>query len=200
MRISYFIARAAHPFGCKDSSAFAREPLVAGDFGLRFYAGVPLRTSDGYNLGTLCVIDKPPRPIDQGQIDDLKDLASVVMDQLELRLSARQALSKAEIMAREIDHRVMNSLQFISSFLVMQSRTQTWPLSPQMNCRRRQPALRRSPVYIAIFIRMRRPRYPASLLSVVFVQTCRIFSANPSTCMAMKATCRRPAFKRSAFW
>lgn len=97
-------------------------PLVAGDFGLRFYAGVPLRTNDGYNLGTLCIIDKEARPIDQGQIDDLRDLASVVMDQIELRLSARQAVSKAEIMAREIDHRVMNSLQFISSLLMMQSR------------------------------------------------------------------------------
>lgn len=97
-------------------------PLVAGEFGLRFYAGVPLRTGDGYNLGTLCVIDKEPRPIDQNQIDDLKDLASVVMDQLELRLSARQAIAKAKIMAREIDHRVMNSLQFISSMLTLQSR------------------------------------------------------------------------------
>ena len=97
-------------------------PLVAGDFGLRFYVGVPLRTNDGYNLGTLCVIDKAPRPIEQKQIDDLKDLASVVMDQMELRLSARQAVSQARLMAREIDHRVMNSLQFISSLLTMQSR------------------------------------------------------------------------------
>jgi two-component sensor histidine kinase len=97
-------------------------PLVAGDFGLRFYAGVPLRTSDGHNLGTLCIIDKEARPIDQSQIDDLTDLASIVMDQMELRLSARQAVFKAEIMAREIDHRVMNSLQFISSLLAMQSR------------------------------------------------------------------------------
>ena len=97
-------------------------PLVAGNFGLRFYAGVPLRTSDGYNLGTLCVIDKEARPVDQRELDDLKDLASIVMDQLELRLSARQAISKTEIMAREIDHRVMNSLQFISSLLAMQSR------------------------------------------------------------------------------
>ncbi|MDQ2736766.1 MAG: ATP-binding protein [Pseudomonadota bacterium] len=97
-------------------------PLVAGEFGLGFYAGVPLRTNDGYNLGTLCIIDKTPRPIDQTQIDDLKDLASVVMDQMELRLSARQAVFKAEIMAREIEHRVMNSLQFISGLLMMQSR------------------------------------------------------------------------------
>jgi two-component sensor histidine kinase len=98
-------------------------PLVAGDFGLRFYAGVPLETSDGFNLGTLCVIDKMPRPVDQAQIDDLKDLASLVVDQLELRLAARQAVEKAELMAREIDHRVMNSLQFVSGLLTMQSRS-----------------------------------------------------------------------------
>jgi two-component sensor histidine kinase len=97
-------------------------PLVAGEFGLRFYAGVPLRTSDGYNLGTLCIIDKEPRPIDREQIEDLKDLASLVMDHMELRLSARRAVSRAEIMAREIDHRVTNSLQFISGLLTMQSR------------------------------------------------------------------------------
>ena len=95
--------------------------LVAGDFGLRFYAGVPLQTSDGFNLGTLCVIDKEPRPVDQDQIDDLKDLASLVVDQLELRLAARTAIAHAELMAREIDHRVMNSLQFVSGLLTMQS-------------------------------------------------------------------------------
>lgn len=98
-------------------------PLVAGDFGLRFYAGVPLTTQDGYNLGTLCVIDRDPHPVDQAQIEDLKDLASVVMDQMELRLSARRAVGQARLLAREIDHRVMNSLQFISNLLAIQSRT-----------------------------------------------------------------------------
>ena len=97
-------------------------PLVAGDFGLRFYVGAPLRTSDGHNLGTLCVIDRVPRPVEQSQIDDLVDLASIVMDQMELRLSALRAVSQAKLMAREIDHRVMNSLQFVSSLLAMQSR------------------------------------------------------------------------------
>ncbi|MGQ2905945.1 MAG: sensor histidine kinase [Neoaquamicrobium sediminum] len=113
------------PYILPDASIDPRSltnPLVAGDFGLRFYAGVPLTTSDGFNLGTLCVIDKKPRTIDDDQIEDLKDLASVVMDQMELRLSARNALARAEILGREIDHRVMNSLQFVSSMLTLQSR------------------------------------------------------------------------------
>ncbi len=96
-------------------------PLVAGEFGLRFYAGVPLRTYDGHNLGTLCVIDTEPRPITQEQIDDLVDLAAIVMDQMELRISARAAVAREKLLAKEIDHRVMNSLQFISSMLSMQS-------------------------------------------------------------------------------
>lgn len=114
------------PYVLNDASTDPRSlanPLVAGEFGLRFYAGVPLTTSDGHNLGTLCIIDKEPRPIDDTQIADLKDLASVVMDQLELQLAARRAVSKAELLAREIDHRVMNSLQFVSSLLTMQSRS-----------------------------------------------------------------------------
>ncbi len=103
-----------------DAAALAN-PLVAGEFGLRFYAGVPLQTFDGHNLGTLCVIDLAPRPVTQAQIDDLTDLAAVVMDQLELRLSARQAIAREQLLAKEIDHRVMNSLQFIASMLSMQS-------------------------------------------------------------------------------
>lgn len=105
-----------------DPEALAN-PLVAGGFGLCFYAGVPLTTHDGFNLGTLCVIDREPHPIDQAQLEDLKDLASVVMDQMELRLSARRAVAQAQMMAREIDHRVMNSLQLVASMLAMQGRS-----------------------------------------------------------------------------
>lgn len=98
-------------------------PLVAGEFGLRFYAAVPLRTLDGYNLGTLCILDKEVRTINQTQVDDLNDLASIVMDHLELRLSARQAIATSKMLAKEIDHRVMNSLQFVSSMLTMQGKS-----------------------------------------------------------------------------
>ncbi len=104
-------------------------PLVAGEFGLRFYAGVPLTTTDGFNLGTLCVIDREPRPATEEQIRQLRHLASVVMDQMELRLAARNAVAElsgaletARMLGQEIDHRVMNSLQLVSSMLELQAR------------------------------------------------------------------------------
>jgi serine/threonine protein kinase len=65
-------------------------PLVAGEFGLRFYAGVPLRTRDGYNLGTLCILDREPRPFSEEDIKALEDLAALVMEDLELRLESRR--------------------------------------------------------------------------------------------------------------
>lgn len=65
-------------------------PLVAGELGLRFYAAVPLRTHDHFNLGTLCVIDKKPREITEDELDTLTTLGQLVMDQMELRLASRR--------------------------------------------------------------------------------------------------------------
>lgn len=64
-------------------------PLVAGELGLRFYAGVPLTTYDGHNLGTLCIIDQEPREMSESDLATLTDLAGLVMDELELRRLAR---------------------------------------------------------------------------------------------------------------
>lgn len=65
-------------------------PLVAGDFGLEFYAGAPLRTRQGHNLGTLCILDFAPRTMSPADMSTLQDLAALVMNDLELRLENRK--------------------------------------------------------------------------------------------------------------
>ena len=97
-------------------------PHAVGEPGSRFCIAVPLRTSDGYDLGTLCVIDRKPIPVDARRTRQLETLAAIVMDQLEVRLASRRAEANAVIMAGENDHRTMNSLQFVSSLLNLQSR------------------------------------------------------------------------------
>ncbi|MEC5179820.1 tRNA A-37 threonylcarbamoyl transferase component Bud32 [Arthrobacter sp. CG_A4] len=69
-------------------------PLVAGEFGLQFYAGVPLRTPDGYNLGTFCILDREPRQFTAEDTRTLEDLAAIVMNDLELRLQSREAITR----------------------------------------------------------------------------------------------------------
>lgn len=70
-------------------------PLVAGKFGLQFYAASPLRTPDGCRLGTLCIIDREPRLFSPRQAGLLQQLADIVMDEMELRLAALTAVRQA---------------------------------------------------------------------------------------------------------
>jgi len=65
-------------------------PLVLGDLGLRFYAGVPLVTGDGYKLGMLNIIDQQPRELSEDELSILQELSKIVVDELELRLAARR--------------------------------------------------------------------------------------------------------------
>lgn len=113
-------------------------PLVTASPGIRFYLGIPLRTLDGFNIGTLCVMDHKPGNATERQIASLSNLASIAMHHLELGVSARhlvaqlsmvivekdRALTQAALLAQEIDHRVMNSLQLVSGLLTLQSKAQ----------------------------------------------------------------------------
>ena len=76
---------------------FVDNSLVTGPPYIRFYAGAPLRTADGFNLGTLCLLDTEPRTLSDPEIATLADLAAVVVDELELR---RAGLKISEEMAQ----------------------------------------------------------------------------------------------------
>lgn len=69
---------------------FTDSPLVQDDPHIRSYAGIPLQTSDGYNVGALCAIDTQPRTFSDEEIAILTSLAHIVTDEMELRLIARR--------------------------------------------------------------------------------------------------------------
>ena len=60
-------------------------PNVAGDLGLRFYAGAPITTPEGYNIGTVCIIDNNPRNFTEREQDLLQRFAENIVHELEMR-------------------------------------------------------------------------------------------------------------------
>lgn len=74
---------------------FASSPLVTGSMGIRSYAGMPLITTDGYTLGTLCIMDRKPLHLTDFQCLSLRTLARNVIKQIELKYMARQMDERA---------------------------------------------------------------------------------------------------------
>lgn len=96
----------------------ADNPLCTSDPGFRFYAGAILKGANGLPLGTLCVLDNKPRVLNEMQRKVLEVLSHQVMRELDLRLS----LEREQVLRREIDHRVKNSLASIGSLFSMKAR------------------------------------------------------------------------------
>lgn len=92
---AHAILEPGEPFIVPDAEndrRFADNPLVTGDPHIRFYAGIPLVSPEGFALGTMCVIDREPRQLTPSQLDCLRAIARQVIQQLILRRSMKEQL------------------------------------------------------------------------------------------------------------
>ncbi len=88
---------------------FSSNPFVVSDPKIRFYAGAPFKSSDGYSLGTLCVVDMVPRQLTASQQNALMALSRQVQAQFELRknlLELRAALDERDRAEAERDQTI----------------------------------------------------------------------------------------------
>jgi len=99
---------------------FADNPLVKQKPKIRFYAGMPLVTSNGFKLGALCVIDTIPRRLSEVQRLALKVLSRQIVNLMELRIRNKQITHTAEMQQRIISimsHDIRTPLSSIKTFL-----------------------------------------------------------------------------------
>lgn len=86
----------------RDDVRFANNPLVTEEPHIQFYAGMPLRTKEGYNLGTLCVLDRKPRQLADRQRNILARLAYVTTRAIEMRRATLELTRTSQSLKRQI--------------------------------------------------------------------------------------------------
>lgn len=83
-----------------NDSRFIDNELVTKDPKIRFYAGIPLISNEGYNLGTLCVIDKTPKQLTESQEKALKILAKKVITEINYHKAIKDQIEKTNIIEK----------------------------------------------------------------------------------------------------
>ena len=89
----------------RQDARFADNPLVTGDPNVVFYAGIPLLTSRGHSIGTLCVVDDKPRELSERQMKALERLAGQAAGLIEARGRELAARRRESAHDEELDER-----------------------------------------------------------------------------------------------
>ncbi len=111
---------------------FATNPLVTSEPHIRFYAGVPLITSEGHALGTLCVLDRVPRQLQPQQLEALQALSREVMAQLELHrhlvdlVSVNTKLKLAQEALQESENKYRSVVNNVKEVIFQTDATGNW--------------------------------------------------------------------------
>ncbi len=117
---AHTILAPGEPLIVEDAAAdarFARNPLVVGEPRIRFYAGMPLLAQRSSALGSLCLIDHQPRRFSAQDLENLRDLAAIVEDQIRLH-ERRQHARESEARFRALHEAVNASLEHLRETLM----------------------------------------------------------------------------------
>ncbi|MCI9843499.1 ATP-binding protein [Flavobacterium pectinovorum] len=112
---------------------FKEDPNVTGGFKVRFYAGIPLTTPDGYNIGTICAIDHVSKELNENQRNALSIIAKHVINQLELstkniELNAQKKIAERAVLVKDsflanMSHEIRTPLNAIIGFTDLLAQT-----------------------------------------------------------------------------
>lgn len=105
-------------------AAVRNNPAVR-EFGIIAYLGVPIRSADGHVLGSLCAVDLKPRQWTKAELGALEDIAEILKSEIDLRREIeerRRAEEQQQLLIRELNHRVRNTLATVQSVVQLSLR------------------------------------------------------------------------------